>query len=298
MKKIEEFNITGLGEILWDILPQGKKLGGAPANFAYHSKALGSESYVVSAVGNDLLGKEILKKVSDLNIDAAFIQIDDRYPTGTVDIKVDHDGTPQYVIQQGTAWDNIHFGEKYKNLAAKTGAVCFGSLAQRSKTARDTINQFLKATKQDCIRIFDINLRQNFFSKEIVENSLKLANYFKLNDEELAVVAKMFSFSGNEEKIIKQLLEEFKLELIALTKGAKGSDLYSKKEHTYLEATVDKIEDTVGAGDAFTAALIVGLLRQLPLKKVHKNAASLAAFVCSQKGATPALTDDIRSQII
>jgi len=298
MKKLKEFKITGLGEILWDMLPQGKKLGGAPTNFTYHSKALGSESYVVSAVGNDILGKEILKKISELNIDPAFIQIDDKHPTGTVDVKVDSAGSPQYIIQEATAWDNIHFVEKYKNLAVKTDAVCFGSLAQRSKTARHTINQFLKSTKPDCIRIFDINLRQNFFSPEIVENSLKLANYFKLNDEELTVVAEMFSFSGSEEKIIEQLIKEFKLELIALTKGAKGSDLYSTKEHTFLEAPLDKIEDTVGAGDAFTAALTVGLLQQLPLRRVHKNAETLAAFVCTQKGATPTLTNGIRSQII
>ena len=158
MKKIEKFYITGLGEILWDILPQGKKLGGAPANFAYHSKALGSESYVVSAVGNDILGKEILKNISELNIDPDFIKIDEAHPTGTVNIKVDIDGSPEYVINEATAWDNIHFGEKHKNLAIKTDAVCFGSLAQRSETSKDAINQFLKATKQDCIRIFDIKL--------------------------------------------------------------------------------------------------------------------------------------------
>ena len=297
MHNLEPFKVTGIGEILWDLLPQGKQLGGAPANFAYHSKALGSKSSVVSAVGNDILGKEILEKLSDSYVDSACIQIDDHHPTGTVQVQIDSEGTPHYRIHEETAWDNIHFTEPLKILASEADAVCFGSLAQRSRRSRDTIDQFLRATPQNCIRIFDINLRQRFFTPEVIENSLNLATYFKLNDEEMAVVADIFSFTGSEEKIIDRFFKEFKLDLVALTKHAKGSHLYTAQNHSFMKASANKIQDTVGAGDAFTAALAFFSLERQSLKEIHHNAATLASFVCTQKGATPILTNEIRSQL-
>jgi len=297
MFRSEKFKITGIGEILWDLLPNGKQLGGAPANFVYHCKALGCDGYAVSSVGNDVLGKEILARITDLHINPAFIQIDRKHPTGTVDIKIDQDGLPDYIIHEQTAWDNIHFNESHKKLALQTDAVSFGSLAQRAEISRETINRFLKATRKDCLRIFDINLRQNFYNKEIIENSLHIANYFKLNEDELSVIAKMFSVTGSEEKIIDTFFKTFKLELIALTKGAKGSDLYTLNSHSYMKTTSQNIQDTVGAGDAFTAALAFFSLEKKPLKDIHHNATTLAAFVCTQKGATPNISSDVRSQL-
>ena len=278
--------IVGIGEILWDMLPAGKQLGGAPMNFAYHAKQLGGEAYMVSAIGNDKLGAEILKKLKEVSLNKKFVQIKREFPTGTVDVKIDEHGKPEYVIHENVAWDFIEWNDEIAALTEKTDAVCFGSLAQRSEVSRTTILKFIKNVGEKCIKLFDINLRQNFYSKEIIEKSLAYASILKLNDEELPVVAQMFGFSGDEKKIISDIIQKFNLELVALTRGANGSLLVSKNELSELPGKKVEIVDTVGAGDSFSAAVVCGLLEEKSLDEINKTANELAAKVCTQKGGT------------
>jgi len=285
--------IVGLGEVLWDLLPGGKELGGAPANFACHSQCLGSKSYVVSSVGEDDLGDEMLDYIDVLGLDRQHITIDSKHPTGTVTVKLDEDGIPDYIIHEDVAWDNILWNEDLKKLSAKTDAVCFGSLAQRSDISRTTIQKFLQLTRKNCLHVFDVNLRQSFYNKQIIEKSLKLTDIIKLNEKEFTEIAEMFSFTGTETGILSKLMNEFDIQLIALTKGAEGSILYTKTEDSFYKVPAVKVVDTVGAGDSFTGALIMGLLRKFPLKTVHKHAAEISAFVCTQKGATPELPGNL-----
>lgn len=286
--------VVGIGELLWDMLPEGKQLGGAPANFAYHAQALGAKSYVISAVGNDESGNEILAELDLVGLSNEYIQIDKEHPTGTVDVTLDETGKPDYIIHEKVAWDNISFTKELNELASKANAVCYGTLAQRSQKSRATILNFIKATPPECWRVFDINLRQTYFKPEIVKETLSLSNCLKLNDDELPEVAKMCSLTGTESDLLLTLLNQFNLKVIALTKGEKGSLLFSGEKNTFLEAPQVNVIDTVGAGDAFTAALIVGLLKNVPLQTIHYNANRLAAYVCTQKGATPRITYDLR----
>ena len=281
--------IVGLGEILWDLLPDGKVLGGAPANVACHAGRLGGESYVVSAVGKDKPGREILHKLKRMGLKSEYISVDVAHPTGIVTVKLDKIGVPDFTIHTGVAWDYIPWNDNLHELAKKADAICFGSLAQRLETSRKTIRNFLLQSKKECLRIFDVNLRQSFFNKEILKESLKISDFFKLNDDELPVISKMFSANGSEHDISLKILDEFNLKLIAVTKGSKGSSLYTRDEVSSYKVPEVNVVDTVGAGDAFTAVLIMGLLRGLPLKKIHENATEIAAFVCTQKGATPKL---------
>ena len=279
--------MVGLGEILWDMLPQGKQLGGAPSNFAFHAQALGAESYVVSKVGNDHLGKEIVNQLDQIGLSSKHIAVDAERATGTVDVHLDMTGNPDFIIHQNVAWDYIHFDTSLKDLAQASAAVCFGSLAQRSEISRDAIQSFLKFTPQECLCVFDINLRQSYYDQKIVIDSLTHANCLKLNEDELPVVAQICSLHGTEDDMLAALLNEYNLLAIALTKGAQGSRLYTAQEDSFLPATKVTVIDTVGAGDAFTAMLVMGLLKRLPLRTIHQYASKLAAYVCTQKGATP-----------
>ncbi len=296
-KSNRKFKVVGMGEILWDLLPGGKQLGGAPANFAYHAQMLGATGYVVSAVGNDSPGNEILDTIRKIDLTGEYIEIDQDHPTGTVQVILDAKGQPDYIIHTDVAWDYIPFSGKLYDLARKTSAVCFGSLAQRSMTSYNTIISFLEATSETCIKIFDINLRQLFYNDKIIKKSLKLSNCLKLNEDELPIVAKMCSMNGDEEAILKYLLNNYKLDLIALTKGEKGSRLYSSDYDNIIISPSVKIADTVGAGDSFTAALAMGLLQKLPYEKSHQNATNLAAYVCTQKGATPPYSGKIKREL-
>jgi fructokinase len=278
---------VGLGEILWDILPAGRQLGGAPANFAYHAMALGGQSRVVSAVGEDALGREILAKIKGAGLDPRFIAVDPEHPTGTVTVKLDPAGVPDFTIHESVAWDYIPFSAELEELASRTDAVCFGTLAQRSQVSRSTIRRFLECTPPDCLRIYDVNLRQAFFDRDILHESLVRCDVLKLNDLELPVLAGALSITGTGDERIRQLLGNYELELIALTLGAKGSRLVGPDTDSFMEAPAVRIADTVGAGDAFTAALAVGMLRLLPLRRIHENATRLAAFVCTLPGAMP-----------
>ena len=281
------FTVVGIGELLWDLFPEGKRLGGAPANFAYHCKAFGLESFPVSCLGDDDPGRRIPPVLEEHNVDVSFIATDPEHPTGTVSVQVDKNGKPEYIIHENVAWDHIPLTEEMITLAKETDAVCFGSLAQRSKTSRATIRKFLQATKPNCIKIYDINLRQHYYSRVLIEDMLELSTVLKLNDEELTVVAELMGISGKEKALVEQIASRYSLDLIALTKGSAGSCLYQGRRYCEHDGYDAKVVDTVGAGDSFTAVLAAGLLLGYALDKINDLANKTAAYVCSQPGAMP-----------
>lgn len=293
-----KFLVVGLGEILWDMLPGGKQLGGAPTNFAYHSHVLGVEGVVASCVGEDELGKEIIESLTGLGLSMDYIAIDGEHATGTVTVEVDSEGKPEYTIHEDAAWDFIPSSPELLELAAKADAVCFGSLSQRSATSQETVRQFLDATHSGCIRVYDINLRQNYYSKEIIDDMLKRAEVLKLNDDELGVVASLLGISGDDNAVLGSILKRYGLLLIVLTMGGDGSLLLADGEISTCQS-FDPVEiaDTVGAGDAFTAAVVTGLLHGKKLDEINKFANRLAGFVCTQKGATPKVPESLARQI-
>jgi fructokinase len=261
-------------------------MGGAPANFAFHAASLGADSVVASRIGTDPLGNELLQKLNTLKLPTAYIQKDTHHPTGTVTIDLDKKGIPSYKIHENVAWDYIEPTESLLYLAFNCDAVCFGSLAQRNDDSANTIQTFLSNVKPDCLKIFDINLRQNYYSKNIIGDSLYLCDILKLNDEELPVIKKLFDIAGNETQSLAEITTRFKLKLIALTKGADGSLLYTTTKQSMRKSDPVKIVDTVGAGDSFTAALAMGLLKNMNLEEINEHANKIAAFVCSKAGAT------------
>lgn len=291
-----DFIIVGLGEILWDMLPAGKQVGGAPANFAYHAQALGAQGIVVSCIGNDELGKEIISRLQELGLDRRYVAVDESHPTGTVTVELDERGKPNYTIHENVAWDYIESDSSLLELVGEADAVCYGSLCQRSEVSRKTVREFLGATRSDCLRVFDINLRQSYFDNEIIHAMLELSNVLKLNDEELPVVADLLGLSGSETDILSQLTDIYELRMIALTRGAKGSRLYAQGENSNHEGFPAEVADTVGAGDSFTAAMTLGLLYDKPLDWINEYSNRVASFVCSQSGATPKLPDSLTQE--
>jgi len=294
MNSTNAFLLVGLGEVLWDMLPDGKQLGGAPANFAYHSQALGCQGVIASCVGEDDLGKEILSCLDRLDLDLRYIAVDKEHPTGTVTVELDEAGQPDFTIHTGVAWDFIPCSPELLDLAAQVDAVCYGSLCQRSEVSRATVRKFLEATRPDCLRVFDINIRQSYYSKEIVNSMLETSNVFKLNDDELPIVAELLDMEGSETEILAALTDRYDLRLIVLTKGSAGSRLYARgKDSIHQGIPVADVADTVGAGDAFTAATAVGVLKGADLDQISDHANRVAAYVCSQKGATPKLPAEL-----
>jgi fructokinase len=284
--KTKKFNIIGIGELLWDMLPNGKELGGAPANFAYHANFFGANSTIISALGNDENGEEIelLLKENKLKYSINILN----YPTGWVSVKLDN-GIPNYVIHENVAWDFIELKDEVIPVLEKADAICFGTLSQRSKVSFETIQEAIKLVPKTALKVLDINLRQSFYTKKIIETSLKSANAVKLNDEELVVLSEMFHLPSNVDEACKQLLNQFSLKLLAITKGAEGSVLYTPNETSNYPTPKVKVVDTIGAGDSFTAAMVMGLLNGKPLNQIHKEASEYAAKVCTYKGATPKL---------
>ena len=282
--------VVGMGEALWDMLPEGKKIGGAPANFAYHVSQFGLDSRVVSAVGEDELGAEILKNFREKKLNCMIETVP--YPTGTVQVELDINGVPCYDIREGVAWDNIPFTPALEGLARQTRAVCFGSLAQRSVVSRETINRFLDAMP-DCegqYKIFDINLRQGFYTKEILCNSMRKCNILKINDEELVTVSRMFGYPGIDlQDKCWILLAKYNLRMLILTCGVNGSYVFTPGEISFVETPKVEVADTVGAGDSFTAAFVASILKGKPVPEAHKIAVATSAFVCTQNGAMPVL---------
>ena len=280
--------VVAIGEILWDIFPDKKHLGGAPCNFAYHCKQLGLDSAIVSAVGRDDLGGEIIENVKKLELDDKFIE-KNNFPTGTVNVTLDN-GQPEYEIVENVAWDNINFKNNLKELAKNTQVVCFGSLASRlSNETSKTVEKFIELLSDDVVKIFDINLRQNYYSKDLIENFLNLANVLKINEEEINIVKDLFKWKDlSEDDILIRFYDEFKLDLIVLTKGCEGSILFDGKIKS--EGMVNKVDnfvDAVGAGDSFTAVVAYGLINDWNLEKINKIANKMAALVCSSSGGTP-----------
>jgi fructokinase len=290
-----DFNVVGMGEVLWDLLSTGPQLGGAPANFAYHANALGAHSYVITRVGDDDHGREIIRRFREMGIRSSAIQVDERAPTGTATVALSDNGIAHFTVHENVAWDFIAATHEALAVVAQAKAICFGSLAQRSDASRRAIQQLLATAPADSLRVFDINLRQKFYSQEIVERSLGIANVLKLNDDELPVIADMFGLRGTIEDKMKQLASTFQLQMIALTRGANGSLLYQSKtksgEPRWSDCSSKPVNviDTVGAGDSFTAALVMGLLRKMDLDEINSVANDVARYVCSHAGATPAL---------
>lgn len=287
-----------MGEALWDMLPEGKQLGGAPANFAYHVSQFGLESRVVSAVGQDKLGTEILDSFRARQLASLIETVP--YPTGTVQVELDAAGVPCYNIKEGVAWDNIPYTPTLDELARHTGAVCFGSLAQRSVVSRETIHRFLDvvAATSDTLRIFDINLRQSFYTKDIICDSLRRCNVLKINDEELVAVSRMFGYPGIDlQDKCWILLAKYNLKMLILTCGVNGSYVFTPGEVSFVETPKVQVADTVGAGDSFTAAFTAAILRGRSVKEAHALAVETSAYVCTQQGAMPGLPERLTAQL-
>lgn len=280
MKKV----IVGIGEILWDMLPAGKSLGGAPANFAYHSACLGAEAWAVSAIGDDPLGHEILDVLKTKKLHA-LLAMSSR-PTGIVQVELNASGVPTYNIMENVAWDNIPFTPEMEALAARTDAVCFGSLVQRMNS-RDSVRKFIEATPTSALKVFDINLRQHYYCLDVIEASLRMSDILKINDEEIRIVADLLSLDGDDEQVCRKLIDAYSLRLVILTKGAQGSVVVTSDEVFFHPAGKVQVIDTVGAGDSFTAAFVNAYLQGLPITQAQKLATDTAAIVCSHKGAMP-----------
>ncbi len=283
------FRVVGVGEVLWDLLLTGPQLGGAPANFAYHARSLGAEAQVITRVGSDEHGREIIRRFHEMALPDSGVQVDETAPTGTAKVELSGDGLAHFIIQESAAWDFMAVTREALAIARRADAICFGSLAQRSEPSRSTIQQLVAAAPTDALRVFDINLRQPFYSRGVIEESLRLANVLKLNGDELAVLAEMFSLAGSTEAQLERLAQNFGLRLVALTRGAKGSLLWQQGRWSTCPSRPVTVVDTVGAGDSFTAALVMGTLRKMDLDEVSSVANDVARYVCSQAGATPVL---------
>ena len=281
------------------MLPEGKKIGGAPANFAYHVSQYGFDGYVVSAVGDDKLGNEILESFNNRRLNYLIQRVP--YPTGTVQIELDEAGIPCYEIKENVAWDNIPFTVDLEKLAKKTRAVCFGSLAQRNTVSRETINRFLDVMSDAAgqYRVFDVNLRQGFYDKEILCNSMKRCNILKINDGELIAVSRMFEYPGIDlEDKCRALLSEYGLEILILTCGVNGSYVFTRENVSFVNTPKIEVADTVGAGDSFTATFISAILKGKSIREAHELAVEVSAYVCTQNGAMPELPISIKSRLL
>ena len=289
MKMVEKFHITGIGEILWDMFPDGAQFGGAPANFVCHAQALGATSHMVSCVGSDELGWRALGYLKENGVDTSTVAQSEERPTGTVEVELDAKGVAQYEFAANVAWDALTWSEALAHEAETANVVCYGTLGQRSELSKNTIQRFLKRTTDDCLCVFDVNLRQHFYTEALIRDSLESANILKLNDEELPVLSSSCGLSGSETAIVEQLRDRYNLRLVALTRGPKGAILFTADTLSECDGFTVEVKDTVGAGDAFTAAMTLGLLLGHELDRINEHACRVAAFVCSQDGATPKL---------
>ncbi len=277
--------IVGIGELLWDVFPEEKRLGGAPVNFCYHTSRYGLPSVAVSAVGEDEAGRQAKKLLSDKGVEFELPAVP--YPTGTVSVTVDERGVPGYRFAEDTAWDHLSLNDRIVNLLERCRAVCFGTLAQRSEASRRTIRDALDYVPASALRVFDINLRQDYFSEEVITESLRRCDLLKINEEELSVLTEMFGLAGEEESACRSLMGEFGISAAILTLGTEGSRVFAGSETSYLPTPAVRVVDTVGAGDAFTAGFVAMTLKGHPLREAHREAVRLSAFVCTQKGAMP-----------
>lgn len=280
-----DHKIVGIGDVLWDCLPEGRKIGGAPANFAYYMSQFGYDSLLVSAVGNDPLGKEITDVLNKKSLDN-FLEYPG-YPTGTVKIEVDDKGVPAYEIVEDVAYDYIPYTSRLDAIARKCTVACFGSMTQRNPVSRDTIRKFLESMPQteDTWKVFDINLRQNFYDKEIIEESLRLCNVFKINDEEFETVREMFGYAGESyEETCRKIISDWNLKFLILTCGTRGSYIYTSTDGSFMETPEVEVADTVGAGDSFIATFMAWILKGATIRDAHEQAVKVSAYVCTQLG--------------
>ena len=288
-------SVIGIGEALFDVLPEGKKLGGAPANFAYHVSQFGIESCAVSAMGDDELGKELVAELNEHHLNYLIEKVD--YPTGTVQVSLDANGIPAYEIKEGVAWDNIPFTPALEEKAKNCTAVCFGSLAQRSEVSRNTIHRFLDAMPEEegRYKVFDINLRQGFFTKEIITESIKRCNILKINDEELITISRLFGYPGIDlQNKCWLLLGKYNLKMLILTCGVNGSYVFTPGNVSFIETPKVEVADTVGAGDSFTGAFVASILRGKSVREAHELAVKVSAYVCTKNGAMPVLPEEFK----
>ncbi len=286
--------VVGLGEALWDVLPEGKKLGGAPANFAYHAgQFLGTDNAIaISALGEDKLAEETVEALNEHGLNYLMPRVP--YPTGTVQVTLNEEGIPTYDIKENVAWDNIPFTPEIEDIAANCRAVCYGSLAQRNVVSRENIQRFLDATPNDCMKIFDINLRQQFYNKEIIQQSMRRCNILKINDEELVTIGRMFGYPGLDiENKCWLILGKYDLDMLVLTCGTNGSYVFTRGQMSFQETPKVEVADTVGAGDSFTGAFCAAILAGKPVTEAHELAVKVSAYVCTQNGAMPTLPDDL-----
>jgi len=285
--------VIGLGEILWDVFPDGPRFGGAPANFACHAAALGAEAHMVGAVGCDELGRRALAELKQRGVQTGAVACDRKRPTGTVTVTLDPQGHASYTFAADTAWDALAWTQQLAELAAEAAAVCFGTLGQRSECSRRTIQRFVAATPPETLRLLDVNLRPPFYDDAVIHESLRLANVLKLNDDELPVVGRLCGLDGPPIELMRALAGRFELQAVAFTRGAKGAVLLRGEQLSEHPGVETQVVDTVGAGDAFAAALAIGLLENRDLDVINRQACRIAAFVCSQSGATPKLPPEL-----
>lgn len=286
--------LAGLGELLWDVFKNEEKLGGAPANFAYHASILGSESIVISTIGDDPRGKKALTELNEANLTTNGIAIDSVHPTGYVEANINEEGIAEYFFPDNVAWDHLVITETTKDIAPRLDAIAFGTLAQRTKNSETTIHNFLATLPRKCLKIFDINLRQHFYTFDNIKKSLEIADIVKLNEEELPVLAQMFKILGDSQDHLQYLLDIFNLKLIILTQGGNGSVLLSLDDVDIHPGFKTIIVDTVGAGDSFTAATVIGFIHGLSLKEINKHANKIATHVCQEQGAMVTIPESLR----
>lgn len=291
--------IVGLGELIWDLLPGGKQLGGAPTNFAYISRLLGNQTIVASRVGTDEFGREAVARLRRMGISTDYLQLDPEHPTGTVRVQIGERGEPSFAVNQNSAWDYLEWSAAWEELAQTTDGVCFGTLGQREARAREIIIRFLKHTRPNALRIFDVNLRHSFFTAGMLRESLELATIVKLNSDELSTVASMLGLEeAEEESIGKRLLARFDARLIAITRGENGSLLVAREETINHPGFHVEVKDTIGAGDAFTATLAHFYLRGAALNIICEASNRMGAWVATQTGATPYVTPQLLKEIL
>ena len=284
----KKYKVAGFGEVLWDIYPGGKTLGGAPSNFAIHSHQLGADSFLISSVGDDKLGKEAQRLLFDFGLDTSGIQVNKYFSTGRVEVNLDEMGTPSYKIDEESAWDFIRFEENLKKICKLIDCICYGTLVQRNSNSKRTLIEILDSTSLNCLKVFDVNFRQKFYNKEIIESSLKRADIVKMNQLEFYQIANLFFISKEWEKGIISLIKEFDLKLVILTLGENGSILATKNDYI-IHTPKNKVNvlSSVGAGDAYTASVVMGWLNKKPLNEIILEATNLASHVCGFMGAIP-----------
>lgn len=282
------YHVAGIGEILWDRFPDGDRLGGAPANFAFHAGQLGATSRIISRIGRDADGDRLAGLLEERDLSGDYLQRDPVYPTGIVRVELNQ-GQPSYVIESPVAWDYLELTDELKSFASRLDAICFGTLAQRNAASRGTIQEIIRLTSPNTLRVFDINLRQDFYTREIVEFGLSQASVVKCNDEEVSRLAELCGWQRRTEVVVSEIFKNYPVQWIAITKGAEGCEIHARDKMVRAVAPTVNCVDAVGAGDAFSAALVMGLLANRPLDEIACHANRVGAYVASQPGAMPRL---------